>query len=112
LGNQHYEEPGVLYFSPNIIRLVNSRKKIWAENEPRRGRGEVNLDFCWGNLRERDHLEEPDTDGKIILEWILDRWVGAEAWTGLLWLRVGKVEGTCKRGNKISGSIKRGKFLD
>jgi len=21
----------------------------------------------WGNLRERDHLEDPDIDGKIIL---------------------------------------------
>jgi hypothetical protein len=26
------------------------------------GRGEV---FWWGNLRERDHLEEPSVNGKI-----------------------------------------------
>jgi hypothetical protein len=24
----------------------------------------------WGNMRERDHLEDPDVDGKIILRWI------------------------------------------
>jgi hypothetical protein len=24
----------------------------------------------WGNLRERDHLEEPSVDGRIILRWI------------------------------------------
>jgi hypothetical protein len=24
----------------------------------------------WGNLRERDHLGDPDVDGMIILRWI------------------------------------------
>jgi hypothetical protein len=28
----------------------------------------------WGNLRERDHLEEPDIDGRIILRWIFRTW--------------------------------------
>ena len=39
-------------------------------------------------MRERDHLDDPDVDGKIILRWIfktLDR--GAR--TGLIWLRIG-----------------------
>ena len=26
--------------------------------------------FWWGNLRERDHLGDPDVDGRIILRWI------------------------------------------
>jgi hypothetical protein len=26
--------------------------------------------FWWGNLRERDHLEDPNVDGRIILIWI------------------------------------------
>jgi hypothetical protein len=25
--------------------------------------------FWWGNMRERDHLEEPGVDGRIILGW-------------------------------------------
>jgi hypothetical protein len=52
------------------------------------GRAEVCTGFWWGNLRERDNLEDPDIDGRIILRWIFRKWcVGA--WTGLIWLRVG-----------------------
>jgi hypothetical protein len=44
--------------------------------------------YRWGNLRERDHLEDSNIDGRIILRWIFRKWdVGA--WTGLSWLRIG-----------------------
>jgi hypothetical protein len=37
--------------------------------------------FWWGNLRERDHLGDPQVDGRIILRWIFRKWdVGV--WTG------------------------------
>jgi len=36
-------------------------------------RGEVHTRFCWGNLRERDHFEDPGIDGRIILRWIFRR---------------------------------------
>jgi hypothetical protein len=36
--------------------------------------------FWWGNLRERDHLENAGLDGKIILIWILRKW-DVEVWT-------------------------------
>jgi len=32
--------------------------------------------FWWGNLRERDHLEEPSVDGRILLRWIFRKWDG------------------------------------
>jgi hypothetical protein len=25
--------------------------------------------YRWGNLRERDHLEDPGLDGRVILKW-------------------------------------------
>ena len=44
--------------------------------------------FCWGDLRERDHLEDLDVGRSIILKWIVKEWDG-EAWAGLIWLRIG-----------------------
>jgi len=44
-------------------------------------RGEAYTGFWWGNLRERDHLGEPDIDGRTLLRWIFTKWdVGV--WTG------------------------------
>jgi len=41
-----------------------------------------------GNLRERDHLEDSDVDGRIILRWIL-RKSDVGLWSGLIWLWIG-----------------------
>ena len=30
----------------------------------------------WGNLRERNHLGDPDEDGRMILRWIFRKVVG------------------------------------
>ena len=61
----HNEELHDLYSSPNIFRVIKSRRMyhFW-------GRGEVHTGFWWVNLRERDHLGDPDVDGSIILRWI------------------------------------------
>jgi len=45
--------------------------------------------FWWGNLRESDHLEDPDVDGRIILRQIFRTWGGRGVWTGLIWVRTG-----------------------
>jgi hypothetical protein len=38
------------------------------------GRGEVYIEFWWGNLRERDLLKGLGLDGRIILKWIFRKW--------------------------------------
>jgi len=43
----------------------------------------------WGNLKEIDHLEDQDVDGRIILRWIFRKWdLGGGAWVRLIWLRI------------------------
>jgi hypothetical protein len=34
------------------------------------GKGEACTGFGWGNLKERDHWEDPGVDGRIILRMI------------------------------------------
>ena len=41
---------------------------------------EVYTGFCWGNLKERDNLEDPGIDKGIILKWIFRKWVGGVDW--------------------------------
>jgi len=36
----------------------------------------VHTGFWWGNLRERNHLEDPEIDGRIILRWSFKKWDG------------------------------------
>jgi len=39
-------------------------------------------------MKERNHLRDPDLDGRMILRWIFRKWdVGV--WTGSNWLRIG-----------------------
>jgi hypothetical protein len=63
-----------------------------------------------GSLVE-ENLKDPGVGWRIILRWIFRDW-NVEAWTGLIWLRMGQVVGTSNCGNETSGSIKCGKFLD
>ena len=61
-------------YSPNIVRVIKSRRMRWAGLVVRMEGGEVYTGFWWGNLRKRDHLGDPGADGRIILRWIFRKW--------------------------------------
>jgi hypothetical protein len=44
----------------------------------------VHTRFWRENLREGDHLEDPDVDGRIISKWILEKWDGGSG--GMDWI--------------------------
>jgi len=52
----HNEKLNDLYCSPNMVRVIKSRRMGLARHVERREREEAYTVFCWGNLRERDHL--------------------------------------------------------
>jgi hypothetical protein len=79
LRRLHNEELHDLYSSRNIM-LVGMRH-AWET-------GEVHGEIWSGDLSERDHLEDLGADGRIVLIWIFKKLDG-EAWTGLIWLRIG-----------------------
>ena len=58
----------------------------------RMGEEEVHTGFWWRDLMGGDHLEDLGVDGMIILKCIFKNWDG-ETWTGLIWLRIGTVDG-------------------
>jgi len=73
---------------------------------------EVHTGLCWGNLRERDHLEDPGVDGRIILNGYSGSWMGGMDWIYVA-LDMNRWRAcSCKCGNELPGSIKKtGNFL-
>ena len=71
---------------------LKSRRVRWAGHVARlEGRRGVYRVFV-GRPKERDQLEDPGVDGRIILRWIFRKWdVGL--WTGSSWLRIGTAGG-------------------
>ena len=84
----HNEELNDLYSSPNIMRVIKSRRMRWAGHVARMGEERGCIGAWWGSRRERDHWGGLGIVGWIILGWISRRWdVGM--WTGLGLPRIG-----------------------
>jgi len=83
----HNEELNDLYSSPNIVRVIKSRRMRWAVHVARMGEERGCIGSWWGNRKERDHWKDLGVDGWIILRWISRRW-DMGMWTGLGWPRI------------------------
>ena len=78
----HNEELNDLYSSPNIVRVIKSRRMRWAVHVARMGEEKGVYRVLLGKPEGRRHWEDLGVDGLIILGWISRRWdVGI--WTGL-----------------------------
>jgi hypothetical protein len=75
----HNEELHDLYSSPSMIRIIKSMRIRWENHVARMGRRGTRIDY-W---RGRDHSEDQDVGGWIILGWILQMWDGDVDWIGL-----------------------------
>jgi hypothetical protein len=71
LRKLHNDELHSLYSSPNIVRVIKSRRLRWAGHVARMGRREVFTGFWLGNPKARDHWEDLGVGGKITLSWTL-----------------------------------------
>jgi hypothetical protein len=69
----HNEEFHNLYGSPSVIRMIKSSRMRWAGHVARMGRREKLRGFWWESQKERDHWEDPDVGGRIILKWTLGK---------------------------------------
>ena len=81
------EELNDLYCSPNIVRVITSRRIRWAGHVARMGEERGHIVSWWGNRREGDHWGDLGIDVCIILEWLSRRW-NVGIWTGLGWPRI------------------------
>jgi hypothetical protein len=50
----------------------------------------VHIGFLWGDLRERDHLEDLGVGGDNIKIDLQES--GGKTWTGLIWIRIRPVD--------------------
>ena len=76
------EELDDLYCSPNIVRVIKSRRMRWVGHVTRMGEGERRVQG------ERDHWGDPGADVRIISRWSF-RKCDVGVWTGSSWLMIG-----------------------
>jgi hypothetical protein len=103
------EELNDLYSSPNIIRVIRSRKMVWAGHVACMGEIRGTYRVLARKLRKRDHFEDLGVGGRIILKLIFKKWDGGLDWIDLAQNRE---KCFCECGNEPSGSIQCEEFLE
>ena len=83
----HNEEFHDLYSSPSTVQMIKLRRMRWAGHVAHMGERKGVHRVWWGNMRERDRLEDPGVDGRIILRWVFRKW-DVWAWIGSIWLKI------------------------
>ena len=83
----HNEELNDLYSSPNIMRMIKSRRMRWVGHVAHMGEERGVYRVLVGKPEGKRPLGDIGVDGWIILGWISRRW-DVVMWTGLDWPRI------------------------
>ena len=79
----HNEELNDLYSSPNIVRVIKSRRMRWAGMQHVWGKGDVYIGFWWGNLGERAIWKTQTQMGECNIKMDFRKWDGDMEWIDL-----------------------------
>jgi hypothetical protein len=77
-----------LYLYTRLHGIIFQKNEMGGSCSTYRGEKRYIQGFGRGTLRERDHLDGQEVDGRIILKWFIRKWGGGH-WTGCVWLRIG-----------------------
>jgi hypothetical protein len=78
-----------LFASPDIIRVIKSRTMKWVVHVVRVGEMSNTYKILVGKPEGKSgHSEDVSVDGKVILDWILEK-SGGNLWTGCVWVTTG-----------------------
>ena len=77
----HNEKQNYLYSSPNIVRVIKSRRMRWAGHVARMGEERWAYRVLVGRPEGKNHRGDLGVDGWIKLGWISRRW--DVDWVGL-----------------------------
>jgi hypothetical protein len=86
----HNEELHNLYISPNIIRVIESRRVKWTGHVAYIREVRIAHKFLVEKPEGRKPLGTLYADGRIILEWFLEKH-GGKLWTGIFCFRTGTI---------------------